>query len=172
MYEYVHVCTNKLCVSASTVIFGLHFMYFIRHCFICLPWYSTLYDVAGIKPRARIFKLLRIPRIDSKESIPPAFVAWRASDRFFNQSVGTRNRVGIGLSYLGSILGLLKSLKIRAQYDNPISTMFLAPHKLFKNSSTGPVQYLHCQCADALTTLERRLETIFTNYWEGIYEEW
>jgi hypothetical protein len=28
--------------------------------------------------RARIFKLLRSPRIDSEESIPPAFVAWRA----------------------------------------------------------------------------------------------
>jgi hypothetical protein len=27
--------------------------------------------------RARIFKLLRNPRIDSKESIPPAYVAWR-----------------------------------------------------------------------------------------------
>ncbi len=28
--------------------------------------------------RARIFKLLRSPRIDSKETIPPAYVAWRA----------------------------------------------------------------------------------------------
>ncbi len=28
--------------------------------------------------RARIFKLLRSPRINSKESIPPAYVAWRA----------------------------------------------------------------------------------------------
>ncbi len=28
--------------------------------------------------RARIFKLLRSPRIDSKEPIPPAHVAWRA----------------------------------------------------------------------------------------------
>jgi hypothetical protein len=54
----------------------------------------------------------------------------------FKQSVGVRNRVGIGLSYrsarlkrlaelipclaysLESILGLLKSLKIRAQYCN------------------------------------------------------
>jgi hypothetical protein len=29
--------------------------------------------------RARIFKRLWIPGIDSKESIPPAYVAWRAS---------------------------------------------------------------------------------------------
>ncbi len=28
--------------------------------------------------RARICKRLRDPRIDSKESIPPAYVAWRA----------------------------------------------------------------------------------------------
>ncbi len=27
---------------------------------------------------ARIFKLLRSPRIDFKESIPPAYEAWRA----------------------------------------------------------------------------------------------
>ncbi len=31
-----------------------------------------------IKTRARIFKLLRRPRIDSKEPIPPAYIAWRA----------------------------------------------------------------------------------------------
>jgi hypothetical protein len=29
------------------------------------------------KYRARIYKLLRSPEIDSKESIPPAYVAWR-----------------------------------------------------------------------------------------------
>jgi hypothetical protein len=28
--------------------------------------------------RAQIFKILRCPRIDSKESIPLAYVAWRA----------------------------------------------------------------------------------------------
>ncbi len=31
--------------------------------------------------RARIFKLLRSPEIDSKESIPPAYVAWRAGSK-------------------------------------------------------------------------------------------
>jgi hypothetical protein len=30
------------------------------------------------KTRARIFNLLRDPRMDSKEPIPPAYVAWRA----------------------------------------------------------------------------------------------
>ncbi len=44
-------------------------------------------------PRARFFILLRSPRIDSKESIPPAYVS-RAG--ILKQS---RNRVGIGLSY-------------------------------------------------------------------------
>ena len=28
--------------------------------------------------RAQIFKFLRSPEIDSKESVPPAYVAWRA----------------------------------------------------------------------------------------------
>jgi hypothetical protein len=31
-----------------------------------------------VTSRARIFKLLSSPRIDSKESIQPAYVAWRA----------------------------------------------------------------------------------------------
>ncbi len=31
-----------------------------------------------IQARARSFKILRGPGIDSKESIPPAYVAWRA----------------------------------------------------------------------------------------------
>ncbi len=30
------------------------------------------------KTRARIFNLLRSPRMDSKESVPPAYVAWWA----------------------------------------------------------------------------------------------
>jgi hypothetical protein len=52
--------------------------------------------------RARIFKCLWGPGIDSKEWIPPAYVAWRA---------GT-----ITLFLLGS---------------------YKAPHRLFKNSSSG-----------------------------------
>jgi hypothetical protein len=70
----------------------------------------------------RYFKHLRSPGIDSKESIPPAYVA-RAG--IFKQSMGARNRLGIGLWYrparlhstqpggngsLESIHGLLKSL--------------------------------------------------------------
>ncbi len=46
---------------------------------LCL---TNILLVLGIKAdnkvRARIFKLLRSPKIDSKESILPAFVAWRA----------------------------------------------------------------------------------------------
>ncbi len=42
--------------------------------FIFMESYSTLYNTvsadAGIYPRARIFKLLRTPGIDSTESIP------------------------------------------------------------------------------------------------------
>jgi hypothetical protein len=30
-----------------------------------------------VEPRARIYKRLRSPGIDSKESVPPAYAAWR-----------------------------------------------------------------------------------------------
>jgi hypothetical protein len=46
--------------------------------------------------RARIFKLLMSPKIDSKEPIPPGCLA---SFGIFKQSMGARNRVGIELSY-------------------------------------------------------------------------
>ncbi len=50
----------------------------------------------ALRIRARICKHLRSPGIDSKESIPPAYVACAG---IFKQSMGDRNRVGIGLSY-------------------------------------------------------------------------
>jgi hypothetical protein len=46
--------------------------------------------------RDGIFKLLRSPGIDSKKSIQPAYVACAG---ILEQSMGARNRVGIGLSY-------------------------------------------------------------------------
>jgi hypothetical protein len=60
--------------------------------------------------RARIFKLIRSPRLDSKEPIPPGCVAWRA---------GTTTLLLLGpipiqpgeIGSLESILGLLKSLE-------------------------------------------------------------
>jgi len=58
--------------------------------------------------RARIFKLLRNPGIDSKESIPPA---WRLAYRCDNPIFRTTGQTG----YISYIPGLLKSLKIRAQ---------------------------------------------------------
>jgi len=45
---------------------------------IFLKKYSSFpYDSRAVS-RAGILKLLRSPGIDSKESIPPAYVAWRA----------------------------------------------------------------------------------------------
>ncbi len=74
-----------------------------------------------------IFKLFGSPGIDY-------YVAWRSSAGILEQPMGTRNRVGIGLSYRDarlhrlaeSIPGLLKSIKIPYQYDIPILTRFLA----------------------------------------------
>ena len=57
--------------------------------------------------RAPILKLLWSPEIDSKESIPPAYVAWRA---------GTSNKVVAPARQAGNrFLGSLKGLQIRAQ---------------------------------------------------------
>ncbi len=56
------------------------------------------------------------------ESIPPAYVVWRA---------GTTNRVAVPARQAGNrFLGSIKGLKIRALagwYDNPIPSRFLAP---------------------------------------------
>jgi hypothetical protein len=56
--------------------------------------------------RARICKRLRRPGIDSEDSIPPAYVAWR---------VGTTKRVVVPARQAGNrFLGSLKGLQIRA----------------------------------------------------------
>ncbi len=39
---------------------------------------NTPFNILTGTARARIFKLLMSPRIDSKESIPTAYIAWRA----------------------------------------------------------------------------------------------
>jgi hypothetical protein len=57
--------------------------------------------------RARICKRLRRPGIDSEDSIPPDYVAWRA---------GTTKRVVVPARQAGNrFLGSLKDLQIRAQ---------------------------------------------------------
>ncbi len=69
------------------------------------------------RARARICKLLRRPGIYSEDSIPPAYVAWRA---------GTTNRVIVPARQAENrFLGSLKGLQIRARYDNPIPPRFL-----------------------------------------------
>ncbi len=58
---------------------------------------------SGSSVRARIFKLLKSPRIDSKQSIPPAYVAWR---RRYDNLVPTR------------FLAPMDCLQIRAQLEH------------------------------------------------------
>ncbi len=74
----------------------------------------------SVGSRARIFKLLRSPIVDSKESIPPAFVAGR-----YDNPITTR--------FLASTV----LLKIPAQATqpavNPLSYNFLHP---------GPLRYM------------------------------
>jgi hypothetical protein len=62
--------------------------------------------------RARICKRVRSPGIVSKESIPPAYVAWRASTT--NRIIVPARQVAGKISSLESIPGLLKRLKIQA----------------------------------------------------------
>jgi hypothetical protein len=59
--------------------------------------------------REGIFKLLRKPGIDSQESTPLAYVAWRAG--MSNRVAGLTSPPGWGNRFLGS----LKGLQIRAQ---------------------------------------------------------
>jgi hypothetical protein len=66
------------------------------------------YQMFGHKnmSRARICKCLKRPEIDSQDSIPPAYVAWRA---------GTSNRIVVPARQAGNrFLCSLKGLQIRA----------------------------------------------------------
>jgi hypothetical protein len=66
-----------------------------------------VYHANRILSRARVCKRLRRPGIDSEDSIPPAYVEWRA---------GTTNRVIIPTRQARNrFLGSLKGLQIRAQ---------------------------------------------------------
>jgi hypothetical protein len=56
--------------------------------------------------RARICKCLRSPGIDSKESVPPTYVAWRA--RMSTKVVAPARQAG------NQFLGSVKGLQIRA----------------------------------------------------------
>jgi hypothetical protein len=67
-------------------------------------------------PNFYIFK--RSPRIDSKESIPPAFVA-RAG--IFKNSMGARRRGGIGFSYRPARLHRLAEFIPWHQFRGPIN---------------------------------------------------
>jgi hypothetical protein len=68
---------------------------------------TVVYIKSNLEFRARICKRLWSPGIDSEESTPPAYVAWRA---------GTTNRVVIPACQAGNqFLGSLKGLQIRAQ---------------------------------------------------------
>jgi hypothetical protein len=61
-----------------------------------------------LKDRARICKRLWRPGIDSEDSLPLAYVAWRAD---------TTNRVVVPARQAGNrFLGFLTGLQIRAQY--------------------------------------------------------
>ncbi len=118
------VCITELCTCES------------GSSFLCVPFRL-------FQSRARIFKLLRSPGIDSKELIPPAYVAWRAWDENLSLAMGrginSRNRVWNWVAKLHRLSGRydnpmptwflapIAGLKLPTLYDNPIPTRFLAP---------------------------------------------
>ncbi len=65
--------------------------------------------------RARIYKRLWSPGIDSKASIPPTYVVWRA---------GTNNRVVVQALQAGNrFLDCLKGLQLRAPLVIPVAPL-------------------------------------------------
>ncbi len=70
--------------------------------------YCPLTDSQIRVNRDGIFKLLNSPGIDSKKSIPPAYVACAG---ILEQSLGARNRVGKGLSYQPARARICKAFK-------------------------------------------------------------
>jgi hypothetical protein len=93
--------------------------------------------------RARIFKLLRSPRIDSKEPIPPGCVSWRAGTTIWflkvvgNEKEGGSGRwqmIGIGLRPRRSRFVCLLILAVI--FDFVYFRFRQVKHRLFINSST------------------------------------
>jgi hypothetical protein len=91
------------------------------------------FSALRVKIRARIFKLLRGPGIDSKESILPAYVAWRAGmnipNTVYEIFIGTNVTIHflfiIILSFLlFSLLGMLFFIlvfeKLRDAHDKTL----------------------------------------------------
>ncbi len=135
------------------------------HSILCrLDSTTTTHARAGNIPqvRARIFKLLRIPGIGSKESIPQAYVArarickpfkvprnqfpaWRAgTPTLFVVTARHATHAG-GIESSESIPSLLKRLPNTGSggpVRQPYSYSVFIPCRLFKNSSTGLKFYL------------------------------
>ncbi len=94
--------------------------------------------------RARIFKLLRSPRIDTKESIPPAYATWA---RIFKRlwSPGIDSKASIPPAYVAWRAGTITHIPTRclAPIDffkiGPVRQPYscLVPHWSFKNFRMG-----------------------------------
>ncbi len=138
-------------------------------------FYLSMWASYHAKPRDRIFKLLWSPRTDSKESIPPAFVA-RARTFKYLWGPGIDAKEWIPPAYVVcSLAGRYENpipprclapidfLKIPAQagrYYNPIPTRFLAPIDCLKIPShvaAPPPPSAHCRFAAPLNNNPRKI---------------
>ncbi len=97
-------------------------------------WYRRLNPLGGRPSRGvpmkverpwgsepEFFNFLSTPGIYSKESIPPAYVAWVGNlSPAMGRGINSRNRVWNWIAKLNRMAG---------RYGNPMPTWFLAPHR-------------------------------------------
>ncbi len=111
--------------------------------------------------RAHICKCLRSPGIDSEESIPPAYVDWRA---------GTEHRVVVPARQVENrFLGSLKGLQIRAlltggyRYDQRMHRKYLfiivTLPKIFI-SWHNPIKLMLCDARNAIITRKMLVRSV------------
>ncbi len=74
--------------------------------------------------RARILKRLWSPRIDSKEWIPPAYVAWRVASRYDNP-ITPRFLTPIDSLKIPALIPYLESQGIDSQPGGPVRQPYL-----------------------------------------------
>ncbi len=114
----------------------------MQTCFLLRPAgasFSSFWNSAppGKIKRDGICKLLRRPGIDSKESIPPVYLAWaRICKLLWSTGIETQE-------FLGSLQGL-QIWALTGWYDIPIPTRFLAPINWSKIPGMYARLIIHC----------------------------
>jgi hypothetical protein len=125
----IHLSPRADAVLTWLPLFSAHqkIGYIVKGCYLFLMHFRLFWSLNYMKILEKIHFQL-----------PPVL-------EFYKQSMVVRNQVGIGFAYRDSNFKLLRSPGINSArllipagpYHNPFPTRFLAPHRLFLNSSTG-----------------------------------